>query len=56
MTVAEAPIFWPLDAKRQLFGKDPDGGKDLGQGEKEATGDETVEWHHQLPEFGPLNQ
>ena len=25
---AEAPILWPLDAKNQLFGKDPDAGKD----------------------------
>ena len=24
----EAPIFWPLDAKSQLIGKDPDSGKD----------------------------
>ena len=25
---AEAPILWPPDAKSQLFGKDPDAGKD----------------------------
>ena len=25
---AEAPIVWPPDAKGQLFGKDPDAGKD----------------------------
>ena len=25
---AEAPILWPLDAKSQLIGKDPDAGKD----------------------------
>ena len=25
---AEGPIFWPLDAKSQLIGKDPDTGKD----------------------------
>ena len=25
---AEAPIFWPPDAKGQLIGKDPDAGKD----------------------------
>ena len=25
---AEAPILWPPDAKSQLTGKDPDGGKD----------------------------
>ena len=26
-TDAEAPIFWPPDAKSQLIGKDPDAGK-----------------------------
>ena len=25
---AEAPIFWPPDAKSQFIGKDPDPGKD----------------------------
>ena len=25
---AEAPILWPPDANSQLFGKDPDAGKD----------------------------
>ena len=25
---AEAPILWPLDAKSQLIGKDPDAEKD----------------------------
>ena len=25
---AEAPILWPLDAKSQLIGKDPNAGKD----------------------------
>ena len=45
---AEAPIFWPLDAKSQLIGKDPDPGKDWGQEEKEVTEDEMVGWHHQL--------
>ena len=25
---AETPILWPLDAKSQLIGKDPDAGKD----------------------------
>ena len=35
---AEAPIFWPSDAKSQLIGKDPDAGKDWGQEEKGATG------------------
>ena len=37
---AEGPIFWPLDAKSQLIGKDPDTGKDWGQKEKGATEDE----------------
>ena len=27
-TDAKAPILWPLDAKRQLIGKDLDAGKD----------------------------
>ena len=30
----EAPIFWLLDVKCQLIGKDPDGGKDWRQKEK----------------------
>ena len=34
---AEAPILWPLDAKSQLIGKDPDAGKDWGQEEKGVT-------------------
>ena len=33
---AEAPILRPPDAKSQLFGKDPDAGKDRRQKEKEA--------------------
>ena len=45
---AEAPILWPLDAKSQLTGKDPDAGKDLGQEEKGGTEDEMFEWHHQF--------
>ena len=31
---AEAPILWPADVKSQLFGKDPNAGKDWGQEEK----------------------
>ena len=31
---AETPIFWPLDAKSWLIGKDPDAGKDWGQEER----------------------
>ena len=45
---AEAPILWLLDVKSQLFGKDPDVGKDWGQEEKGTTEDEMVRWHHQL--------
>jgi len=28
MTGAEAPMLWSPDIKSQLFGKDPDAGKD----------------------------
>ena len=45
---AEAPIIWPPDAKSRLIGKDPDAGKEQGQEEKRATGDEMVGWHHRL--------
>ena len=45
-TEAEAPIFWPPDAKSQFIGKDPDAGKDWGQEEKGTTEDEMVGWHH----------
>ena len=45
---AEAPIFWPPDAKSWLTEKDPDAGKDCGQKEKGVTEDEMVGWHHQL--------
>ena len=41
MTDAEAPIFWPPDAKRLLIGKDPDVGKDWGQ---EKQGWQRMEW------------
>ena len=37
---AEAPIFWPPDAKSWLTGKDSDTGKDWGQEEKQAAEDE----------------
>ena len=43
---AEVPILWPPDVKGQLIGKDPDAGKDWGQGEKGVTEDEMVGWHH----------
>ena len=39
---AEALIFWPPDAKRQLLGKDA--GKDCRQEEKGATEDEMAGW------------
>ena len=39
---AEAPILWPLDAKRQLTGKDPDAGEDWKQKEKRVEEDEMV--------------
>ena len=44
---AEAPLLWPLDAKSQLTGKDPDAGKDWRQ-KKGTTEDEMVGWHHWL--------
>ena len=47
-TNADTPILWPLDAKSQLIGKDPDPGKYWGQEEKGVTEDEMVGWHHRL--------
>ena len=47
-TDAEAPVFWPPDAKSWLIGKDPDAGKDWGQEEKGMTEDKVVGWHHWL--------
>ena len=49
---AEAPILWLPDAKSWLIWKDPDAGKDWGQGEKGTTEDEMVGWHHQLNGHG----
>ena len=40
-TDAEAPLFWPPDAKSWLTGKDPDAGKDWGQEEK---GERRMTW------------
>ena len=40
---AESPILWPRDMKRQLIGKDTDGGKDWMQEEKGVTEDEMVQ-------------
>ena len=51
----EAPILWPPEMKSQLMGKDPDAGKDWGQGVKGVTTeDKMVGWHYQLNghEFG----
>ena len=47
---ADAPIFWPPDAKSWLIGKDFDTEKDWGKEEKGLTKDETVGWYHQLNE------
>ena len=44
----EATILWPLGVKNWLIGKDSDAGKDWGKGEKGATEDEIVGWHHWL--------
>ena len=49
---AETPIFWPLDAKNWLSGKDPDAGEDWRQEEKGMTEDEMVGWHHWLNGYG----
>ena len=43
-TEAEAPIFWPLDVKNCLIGKDHDAGKDWRQEEKGKTENEMVGW------------
>ena len=45
---AETPIFWPLDAKSWLTGKDPDAREDWRQEEKGTTEKEIVGWHHHL--------
>ena len=49
---AETTILWSLDAKSWLIWKDPDAGKDWGQGEKGMTEDEMVGWHHWLNGHG----
>ena len=43
---AETQKLWPPDGKSWLTGKDPDAGRDWGQGEKGTTEDEMVGWHH----------
>ena len=45
---AETLIHWPPDAKSWLIWKDPDAGKDWRWEERGTTGDDMVEWHHQL--------
>ena len=45
---AEAPIFWPPDAKSWLIRKDIDAGKDWRQEEKGTTEDKMAGWHHWL--------
>ena len=47
---AEAPIYWPPDAKSWVAGKDANSGKDWGQEKKRAAEDEIVGWYHQLNE------
>ena len=44
----ETPILWSPDAKNWLIGKDPDAGRDLGQGEKGTTEDKMAGWHHRF--------
>ena len=48
---AEALILWPPEAKSQLFGKDPDAGRDGGQ-EERMTENEMHRWHHRLNGHG----
>ena len=45
---AETPVLWPPHAKSWLIGKDPDAGRDWGQGEEGMQEDEMAGWHHQL--------
>ena len=47
-TKVDAPIFWPLDTKSWLTGKDPDAGEDWRQKKKGVAEDETVRKHHWL--------
>ena len=47
-TDAEAPIFWPPDAKSWLIGKDHYAGKNWRQEEKGTTENEMIGWHHWL--------
>ena len=45
---AETSVLWPPHAKRSLFGKDSDAGRDWWQEEKGTTEDEMAGWHHGL--------
>ena len=47
---AEAPVFWPPDAKSWLIREDPDAGQDWRQEEKGTIEDRMVGWHHWLDE------
>ena len=51
----ETLILWPPHAKNWLIGKDPDVGRDWGQGEKGTTEDEMAGWHHQLMDMSVSN-
>ena len=44
---AEAPVFWPPDAKSRLIGKDPDARKDSWQ-KKRAAEDEMARFYYRL--------
>ena len=46
----ESSPFLP-EARSPLTGKDPDAGKDRGQGEKWVAEDEMVGWHHRLSDM-----
>ena len=50
MLKVKLPILWPPHAKSWLIGKDPDAGRDWGQGEKGTKEDEMAGWHHWLDE------
>ena len=45
---SETPKFSPRDVKSRLVGKDPDSGKDGGQGWGERTEGELVGWHGRI--------
>ena len=47
---AEAPGFWSSDVNSRLIGKVPDAGKDWGQKEKRASGDDMARQHYRCNE------